>query len=260
MPTASRYSCSKRAASALPRFHSGERVERLVELGVAPVLARVCARRWSARRVAEVRGPVPGRAKAVISSLRARARATRRDRRRARRRGPPSPTRRRLRAGRRRRHELAHQAEHGPDLALGRPAVKPIGAARPADAHQLVGDGLVVGREHRADRRHHHVEATRRRTAGARRPPRPTRARGPRPPRARWPGLEQFGRQVAGGHAAPALGGGDRGVAGAGRDVEDAHARRRCRRPRRVAARAAAGTSRPSTSSRPRPTSRGAAP
>ena len=73
-------------------------------------------------------------------------------------------------------------------------------------------------------------------------------------------GLEQLGRQVAGGDVRAGLRRRDRGVAGAGGDVEDVASPGRSRRPRRAAARAAAGTSRPSTGSRPTPTSRDGVP
>ena len=69
-----------------------------------------------------------------------------------------APQRRRLRAGRRRRGERPHRPEQRADHALGRPAQQPDRAARAADAHELVGDVLVVRREHRADRGHDDVE------------------------------------------------------------------------------------------------------
>ncbi len=134
-----------------------------------------------------------------------------------------APQRRRLRAGRRRRGERAHGAEQRADLALGRPAQEPDPPARRAHAHELVRDGLVVRREHRTDRRHHDVVGLvrERQVLGIGLDPLELDARDLG---AAAPGLEQLGRQVAGGHARAALRRRDRGVAGAGGDVEDAHA------------------------------------
>ena len=72
--------------------------------------------------------------------------------------------------------------------------------------------------------------------------------------------LEQRRGQVAGGDVGAAPRGGQRGVAGPGRDVEHAHPGADAASPRRAARPRAAGTSRPSAGSRRRPTSRGGAP
>ena len=62
------------------------------------------------------------------------------------------------RAGRRRRGERLHRREQRAEHALGRPAQQPDRAAGAADAHELVRGGLVMGREHHADRGHDDVE------------------------------------------------------------------------------------------------------
>ena len=46
----------------------------------------------------------------------------------------------------------AEQLEEVGGQALGREVDHPDRAARPADAHELVGDRLVIGREDRAER------------------------------------------------------------------------------------------------------------
>jgi hypothetical protein len=45
-----------------------------------------------------------------------------------------------------------------PMMLSGVPVGHADAAAAAAHAHQLVGDALLVGGEHRADARHHHVE------------------------------------------------------------------------------------------------------
>ena len=69
-----------------------------------------------------------------------------------------APQRRGLRARGRGRHERLHHAEQRAEHALRGPAEQPDRAAGAGDAHELVGGRLVVGREHHADRRHHDVE------------------------------------------------------------------------------------------------------
>ena len=89
------------------------------------------------------------------------------------------------------------------------------GMARRADLHAEHGE--------------HACRSSRRRTAAPRRRPRPSRSRTPafaRAPRR----VEQPGDEVEPGHARARQGGGDRGVAGARRDVEHLGARRDPRR------------------------------
>ena len=225
VPTDTRYSCSKRARSGVPRFHSSQNCrQRVVELLFALVAApRSPGRRWWAVARLEVlavvvraleggdvehlplvRPEVDAVAEQPAQVLLA------------------APQRRRLRARRRRRREGPHRAEQRADHALGRPAEQPDRAARAAHAHELVGRLLVVRREHDADRRHDDVErlVLERQVLGVGLDPLELEALRLRAPATR---LQQLRRQVAGRDVRAALRGRDRGVAGAGGDVEDAH-------------------------------------
>jgi hypothetical protein len=92
-------------------------------------------------------------------------------------------------------------------------------AARPAHAHQLVGDRPMVGREDRADRGGHHVELAvgERQRLGVGVHPLELHASCVRLAAAR---LEVLRREVRRDDLCPRLGGADRDVPGAGGDVE----------------------------------------
>jgi hypothetical protein len=133
-----------------------------------------------------------------------------------------APQRRRLRTGGRRRRERPHRPEQRADHPFGRPVQHRDRATRPADSNQLVGDSLVLGSEHRPDRRHDDVERVIRegQPLGVSLDPFQLDAGRFGSLSAR---LEQLRREIAGGDFGAALRGGDRRVAGAGGDIEDAH-------------------------------------
>ena len=132
-----------------------------------------------------------------------------------------APERRGLRTGGRGRGERAHGAEEVAEHAVGRPAQQRDRPAGTAGAHELVGRGLVVRGEHHADGGHHDVEGriVEREVLRIGLDPVELGARGAR---ADAPGVEQLGGEIARHDLGAALRGRDRGVAGAGADVEDA--------------------------------------
>ena len=161
--------------------------------------------------------------------------------------------------GGRRRGERAHRAEQRAEHALGRPAQQAERAARPAHADQLVGRGwwcganitpiedMTTSKDSSSNGRCSASASTQSSSTPA--------------PSARCrPACSSSGVRSLAVTCAPRCGGRDRGVAGAGGDVEHAARRRRSGTPRRAAGRAGAGTSRPSTGSRRTPTSRGGGP
>jgi len=133
-----------------------------------------------------------------------------------------APERWRLGTRRRRRGERPNGAEEAADHPLRRPAQQPDLAAGAAYPHELVGGCLVVGRKHHTDRGDHDVEAgvLERQVLGV----------GLNPLElyslslgAGAAGVEQLRRQIAGDDGRPRGCRGNRGIAGAGSDVEDAH-------------------------------------
>ena len=251
--TPARSAPSRRAAVPLV----AEPVERLVELRLAAVLLGVGARgdRRAVLRLevlAVVAGTLEG---GDLEHRRARACATRRGRRTARARGPRCPT---AAAAARPAEAAARTAPSSRNSApimpsgvqFSIPIVPPGRQTRtsssatswwwganiaPIDDMTTSNDSSSNGRFSASACDPLELEPARLRAAPAR--------------------LEQLGRQVARGHARAALRRRDRGVAGAGGDVEHAHARADAARLDEPRARAAAGTSRPSTGSRPTPTS-----
>ncbi len=133
-----------------------------------------------------------------------------------------APQRRWLGAGRGWGCERPYRAKQGADRALRRPAQQRDKAAWATDAHELVGDRLVLGREHRADRGHDDVERLvgKRELLGVGLGPVERQARGLGTAAAL---VEELGREVGSGHLRACCGGGQGGVAGAGSYVEHCH-------------------------------------
>ena len=161
VPTASRYSSSKRARPGVPRFaFVAEAVERRLELRLAPVAAGVGLgddRRPVERLevLAEVARALEGGDLEDAALARAELDRVAEELEQVR---LAAPQRRGLGAGRRGRREGSDGAQERADQALRGPVQQPDGAAGTADAHELVGGLLVVGREHRADRGDDDVE------------------------------------------------------------------------------------------------------
>ena len=187
-------------ASALPRFQSSQKASSAASnSSAAALLGRVGAD-------ADRRAVVGLEVLAVVARLlegrdlehvALAASATRRGRRRARAGGPPSPTAGRAEA------PGGGGGANGPIVRKSAPSM-PSGvqlsrrdrAAGAADADQLVGRGLVVRREHHADRGHHDVEGLvlERQVLGV--GGHPVELERLRPARALRAGLQQLGREV----------------------------------------------------------------
>ena len=108
---------------------------------------------------------------------------------------------------------------------------RPILAPGPAHPQQLVGGDLVVRREHHADAGDDRVEG--RVVEGQRLGVGLLQVIAQVARRCARPDVEQRRREVAGDHLGPGSGGRERGVAAAGRDVEDAVPGRDAAWPRR---------------------------
>src|SRR5690606_17436078 len=130
-----------------------------------------------------------------------------------------APQGRRLQA-RRRRHVGADHLEHAADEAGRRPVRQGDAAARAQHPQHLAGGAVVVGREHDAERRQHDVEAGVRegQRLGVGQPELDRQSFGLRP---RTTLVEQRLHVVGRGHDGVAPGGGQRGIAVAGGDVQD---------------------------------------
>ena len=186
-PTTSRYSCSNRARSSVPRFHSSQNCRSASSNSASRPFATAFFRGVIVRAVAtlEVLAVVAeGARRRVISSIPSLAAcSSRRGRRTARARAPRRPTAAataRPAAAAARTGPMARNS--APIMPSGVQLSSPIVPPGRHTPHQLVGDLLVVRREHRADRRHDDVErlVVERQVLGVGR--RPIRARGPAPP------------------------------------------------------------------------------
>ena len=130
-----------------------------------------------------------------------------------------APEHRRQRTFRRSGKVRREDAEELADSALGREVRQPDRAAGPADPEQFVRDGLMVGREHGAERGRDDVELAVRERQRLRVGDDPLDL-DTSPASLLLAGRETLRRQVGGDDVRARLGRADRDVAGAGGDVE----------------------------------------